>query len=95
MRGNPQAAARVPQDVMDRIDALTEVIAPTAPPGSNYERTHTIRAALVAGLELLEKRYGVTPKATTKPATKASKGPKKKGEIIDPGPGNPHKGTRQ
>jgi len=60
----------VSREIMERIDALTARIAPTAPPGASYDRSDAVRALILEGLPLLEKRYGIT-------APTAQKGGKK------------------
>lgn len=72
-RGRPHVQARVEPDLVARLDALVAAIDKAAPPGSRpYQRSDAVRAAMLAGLPILEAHYGITPKPPKekKPARK-------------------------
>lgn len=78
--GNPQVQARVEPAMVARLDALAEAIGAVAPPGARrFERSDAMRAAMLAGLPILEAYYGIgEPKKSAPPAQKGAKRPARK-----------------
>lgn len=57
--GTTQINARIPSELVDRLDALAEAMT-AAVPGAKLTRSDALRAALEHGLPDLEQKYGVT-----------------------------------